>query len=89
MLEQRTTGVLREVDVVVRSDIAGHEVIVGIEARASARKADLLWVETLLGKHEDLPTSKLVLVSESGFTGPAEREGVRPSVCEAVAIGWC
>jgi hypothetical protein len=74
MLVQRTTGEAREVDVVLRSTVGGHEVIVGIEARAAARKADLPWVESMLGKHADLPTSKLVLVSETGFTGPAKRQ---------------
>jgi hypothetical protein len=73
MLLQRTTGEKREVDVVLRSTVAGHEVIVSIEARATARRADLSWVEMMLGKHADLPTSKLVLVSQAGFTGPAKR----------------
>ena len=73
MLRQRTTGELREVDVVLRSKIGSHEVVVSSEARASARKADLPWVESVLGKHADLPTSKLVLVSENGFTRPARR----------------
>src|SRR3954447_25916201 len=71
MLVHRTTGELREVDVVIRSYVAGYQIIVGIEARASARKADLPWVESIIGKHSELPTSQLVLVSESGFTGPA------------------
>jgi hypothetical protein len=74
MLRQRTTGELREVDVVLRSRIGSHEVVVSIEARASVRKADLPWVESMVGKHADLPTSKLVLVSENGFTGPAKRQ---------------
>jgi hypothetical protein len=73
MLEQRTTGEKREVDVVLRSKVGPHEVIVSVEARASARKADLPWVESMVGKHADLPTSKLVLVSENGFTAPAKR----------------
>jgi hypothetical protein len=73
MLEQRTTSELREVDVVLRSTVGGHEVVVSVEARATARKADLPWGESMVGKHADLPTSKLVLVSENGFTGPAKR----------------
>jgi hypothetical protein len=67
-------GEQREVDVVLRSKIAGHEVVVCVEARATKRKADLTWVEGMLGKHADLPTSKLILVSEAGFTGPAKRK---------------
>lgn len=74
MLPQRTTGELREVDVVIRSLVAGHEVVVSVEARAASRKADLPWVESMIAKHADLPTSQLVLVSESGFTAPAKRQ---------------
>ncbi len=73
MLWQPTTGVEREVDVVLRSKVGPHEVIVSIEARATTRKADLPWVESMVAKHADLPTSQLVLVSESGFTRPAKR----------------
>jgi hypothetical protein len=63
-LEHRTTGEMREVDVAVRSDIAGHEILVCVEARASVRKADPPWVESIVGKHAELPPSQLVLVSE-------------------------
>lgn len=88
-LKERTTGEEREVDVVVRSMVAGQEVIVSIEATSTHRKADLTWVDTLLGKHADLPTSKLVLVSEAGFTKPArlkaEAKGAVPMAPQDLA----
>lgn len=71
MLPSRTTGNLREVDVAIRGEQAGHEVIVCVEASARSRKADRQWVDQMLGKHDDLSTSKLVLVSEKGFTKDA------------------
>jgi hypothetical protein len=71
MLPSRTTGKLREVDVAIRGKQAGHEVIVCVEAVARSRKADRGWVDAMVGKHADLPTSKLVLVSEKGFTEDA------------------
>lgn len=73
-LVHRDTGNEREVDVVIRSKVAGHEVIVCVEARASGRKADSTWVESMIEKHRKLPTSKLVLVSQAGFYGPARRQ---------------
>ena len=73
MLPDRATGEKREVDVVIRSEVAGHEVIVSVEATEAGRIADVIWVEQLLCKHQDLPTTKLVLVSQSGFT-PAARK---------------
>lgn len=80
MLENLVTGERREVDVAIRSTIAGHEVIVAVEAMATGRKADSPWVEKMMGKHANLPTSQLVLVAKAGFTAPAralaERERI-------------
>ena len=73
MLTSSPAGVEREVDVVIRSRIAGHDVVVSVEATARRRPVDVLWVEGMVAKHADLPTSKLVLVSESGFTKEARR----------------
>ena len=71
LLPSGSTGDLREVDVVIRGNQAGHEVIVSVEAIARSRKAAVGWVEEMVGKHDDLPTSKLVLVSDKGFTRQA------------------
>jgi hypothetical protein len=71
MLPSQSTGAEREVDVVIRAKQAGYDVIVSVEAVARARKADRTWVDQILGKHADLPTSKLVLVSQKGFTEDA------------------
>lgn len=76
MLPSRTAGIDREVDVVIRSETAGHEVVVSVEAVARSRKADVEWVDAMLGKHRDLPTSKLVLVAEKGFTAAARKAAV-------------
>jgi hypothetical protein len=59
----------REVDICAEGDVAGHEVLVGIECRAyKSRRQTVEWVEAMHGKHSHLPTSKLVLVSSTGFT---------------------
>jgi hypothetical protein len=71
MLTDARTGHEREVDVVIRSESAGYEVLVSVEAVGRTRKATVEWVEQQLRKHEDLPTNKLVLVSEKGFYKPA------------------
>ena len=70
-LKNRLTGEGREVDVVVRSEAAGHGVTVAVEASSTGRRASVEWVERMFAKHADLPTDKLVLVSESGFTAQA------------------
>jgi hypothetical protein len=71
MLPSQSTGAPGEVDVVIRAKQAGHDVIVSVEAMARSRKADRTWVDSMVGKHADLPTSKLVLVSQRGFTEDA------------------
>lgn len=68
------TGEKREVDVVIETITAGHEVIVAIEATGAGRKADVGWVESMLKKHEKLPSNKLVLVSEAGFSDSAREK---------------
>jgi len=72
MLVNRLTGAKREVDVVLRSTTAGHETVIAIEAAGRTRRAAVDWVEQMIGKHENLPTDKVVLVSEAGFTEQAK-----------------
>lgn len=64
-------GPPREVDVLVTSTVAGHEIRVAVEACRRTRRADTPWVESMIGKHQDLPTHRLVLYSDSGFSAPA------------------
>jgi hypothetical protein len=83
------TGQDREVDVLIRGRIAGEEIIVAVEAVARSRKADVTWVESMLSKHQALPTNKLILVSEKGFSEGAARKasafGVVPIVPESLS----
>lgn len=72
MLQSRSTGQPREVDVVIRAKQLGHELVIAVEAVARARKADRTWVDGVIEKHRDLETNKLILVSEKGFTKDAE-----------------
>lgn len=61
----------REVDVVIER-IAGEErTIIGIECTKLKQKADVEWVERMLGKHRDLPTDVLILYSYRGFSKAA------------------
>jgi len=74
MLPDRVTGESREVDVLLVAITAGYQVNLGIEVISWARPADTPWVEKMRAKHDNLPTDKLILVSESGFSGPAKRK---------------
>jgi hypothetical protein len=93
MLEDRVTGELREVDVLVVATTATYKVKLGIEVIAWGRRADTPWVEKMRAKHDNLPTDKLILVSQSGFSDPAQRKaqfyGIETlTVDEACEADW-
>jgi len=56
---------------VLRTQTAGHETVIAIEAAAGGRPATVEWVEQMIGKHKNLPTDKVVLVAEAGFSKQA------------------
>lgn len=64
----------REVDVVITTTLVGQTVRIGVEATATGSPADVTWVDSMIGKHRTLPTNRLVLVSEAGFTPAARRK---------------
>jgi hypothetical protein len=65
------SGEDRKVDIYAEGTFAGHAVNIAIEGRHHQRKQGSGWVEQMHSKHERLPTNLLILVSASGFTGPA------------------
>jgi hypothetical protein len=71
MLAHTLTGEEREVDIVCRSKLGEHEIIVSIECTDTKRQAGSPWVESMKSKHDFLPTSKLILWAGNGFTKPA------------------
>lgn len=71
MLTDSRTGEQREVDIVAEASVGGYRLNISIEVRDRSRAADVTWVEGLSQKHADLPTSKLVLWSATGFSQQA------------------
>ena len=66
----------REVDItIVRGQLNGQELRIGVECTDLGRKATQTWVDQQHGKHSRLQAAgilnSLILVSDSGFTGPA------------------
>lgn len=62
------TGERREVDVLVRAVVGQHKVALAIECRDHQRRADVTWIDNLIGKYKNLPVSSVIAVSRSGFT---------------------
>jgi hypothetical protein len=76
MLPDSSTGQEREVDLVIRSSIAGYEIIISVECTDSKQPVSVEWVEQMCCKHNDLSTHKLVLISESGYTEAAHAKAL-------------
>ena len=74
MLRDKVTGQEREVDIVIESVVAGHKVTLGVECIAQKRRSCVEWVERMQGKHLNLSTDKLILVSQSGFYRSASKK---------------
>lgn len=74
LLRDRETGRQREVDIVIRSGVGEHEILISLECLERKRRATVGWVEQMVMKHRTLPTDKLILVSASGFTASAREK---------------
>jgi hypothetical protein len=70
----------REVDICVYKRTLGRESHVAIECVDWNVPADITWVEQQLGKHRDIPTSALILVSANGFTKSARKKAAHYGV---------
>jgi hypothetical protein len=81
LLRDKRLGVDREVDIVVEGTFDGEPSVTSIEVIEHARPAPVTWVEQQIAKHRYLPTNRLVLVSQSGYSKTA---------LQAVAVegGW-
>lgn len=94
MLLNASTGKQREVDIVVQGAINGVEIVISFECCKLGRRPGSPWVEGMIGKHRHLPTHRLILVSESGFTKPAllsvdnEKDVEAVSFEDAADVDW-
>jgi hypothetical protein len=66
-------GVSTEIDVAIECEVAGHNVVIGIECRDRSRKDDVTWIDGIIGKYNDLPVHKVIAVSSKGFSQAAIR----------------
>src|SRR5947209_6249295 len=70
-LHDRAANIDREVDIVIETQVVDYPVTIGIECQGRGRVANVEWIEQMKSKHESLPTDRLILVSQSGFTEAA------------------
>jgi hypothetical protein len=67
------SGIQRQIDVVVRNNIAGYDVLIIVECKDYKKSVDIGRVDELIGKMRDVKAQMAVLVSDSGFTEGAIR----------------
>lgn len=70
----REAGILREVDILVSHEYAGHEFSFIIECRNRSRKETVEWIDALVGKTKALNIAKVIAVSGSGFAASAVKK---------------
>jgi hypothetical protein len=94
LLPNLRSGSLVEVDIVIEASTGGIPLTISVECTTStSRAATVEWVREMIGKHQDLPTDKLVLVSGSGFSHEAEEIAAAHNIetvtfDEAPAYNW-
>lgn len=70
-LEEYEDTPLREIDILIETEVNGHPIKIGIECRDHSRPQPVGWIEELIGKYQHLNVSNVVAVSRSGFTKTA------------------
>jgi hypothetical protein len=73
-LYDNAAKIKREVDVCITRIVGENRTIISIECTKLNKKADVPWVDKMLGKHRDLPTDVLILYSHRGFSKSAIRK---------------
>lgn len=71
MLFDASAGIEREIDVLVEYNLGLRTIRAGIECRDRSRPAGADWVDSVISTHECVGVDTSVLVSRSGFSGPA------------------
>lgn len=71
-IPDRVTGRPREVDISIRMNLGSIPVLIIVECRDRGDVEDVLWIEQLATKRDDLNAAKAVAVSTSGFSRSAE-----------------
>lgn len=93
-LVDRVTKKEREVDVVISTSSAGCDFNISVEVVSRSRPMSVTWVESMIAKHQNLATDRLILVSKSGFAASAIEKAKfyrieTVTLHEALDTDWC
>lgn len=87
------TGTLRQIDVSIKSNIAGHEILVIVQAKDHKKRADIKIVGEFDSVIRDVRASKGILICNSGFTRTAKEyaQKLKIDLCtahDASNVNW-
>jgi hypothetical protein len=93
LLKERCSTSMREVDILVEFELAGHTWRMAVECRDRSRKDDVGWIDGIIGKYKDLDVDKVVAVSRSGFSEPAKEKALANKIetitlARALTLNW-
>jgi Restriction endonuclease len=74
------SGIMRQIDVSIRTAISGHEILVIVQAKELSRPADVNVVGEFQSVIRDVRAAKGVLICSRGYTGPALEYGRKLSI---------
>lgn len=74
MIFDSDAGILREVDILVEYQYAGHQFSFMVECRDWSRAQSVEWIDSLIGKAKSLKVDKIIAVSSRGFVPSAVKK---------------
>jgi len=97
MVPGRTSGNLREIDVLVETAVGPYAIKIAVEAKDEGRKLDVTKIETIIGKYRGsgaLQVNKIIVVARNGFTQEARTRAQDEDIDlltlnEAKLCPWC
>lgn len=68
MLYDSEANCEREVDILIKSTVSGHEISIGIECTCTTKPVEIRILESFKEKHRKIGINKTIVVSKNGFT---------------------
>jgi len=93
LVKEKNSDAEREIDILISSTIASHTLRVAIECSDHHRDQDITWVDSLIGKYDNLDIQKIIAISHSDFSKTAKQKAVQHNIelitlKEAEEIDW-
>lgn len=71
MVQERGSGTMREIDILIQSSINGIGISIAVECRDHVRTQSVEWIDNLIGKYDNLDIDRVVAISSTRFSRSA------------------